>query len=144
MGEFGVWRDGKHIQVYDLEKSLTAIRIRNEMNEDRIAYLEKENKRLREEYDKDEEVKELKEKLEEMRNELSRGFSISKEEQEQINEWKKKHEADAHGLKTRAQRMRAMGTIGGRYHYEFRPTSIGTVGKIVCSCGAEFEFQSLS
>ena len=33
--------------------------------------------------------------------------------------------------------------VGGKYIYKFVPTSIGTIGKVVCSCGEEFTFQDL-
>lgn len=35
--------------------------------------------------------------------------------------------------------IREHGAIGGRYTYEFTPTSIGTVCAIKCSCGAKFD-----
>ena len=41
------------------------------------------------------------------------------------------------------QRLRAGGCCGGRYTYQFVPTSIGTVGEVICSCGEKFTFQDL-
>lgn len=47
-----------------------------------------------------------------------------------------------HGY-TPEMRIKAEGCIGGRYKYVFIPTSLGVSGKIVCHCGAEFEFQEI-
>jgi hypothetical protein len=77
-------------------------------------------------------VKEIKAKYEEATQALYRGFGISKKEYEQIDHWKKEHDAKRHGLNSIEKRMRADGAIGGRYTYEFLPTSIGTVGTCVC------------
>ena len=50
------------------------------------------------------------------------------------------YEEEVHCLHTLEDRLRRGGTIGGSYHYEFIPTSIGTIGKVVCNCGEEFVF----
>lgn len=60
-----------------------------------------------------------------------------------IREWELKHDAEKHGLKTMEQRLRAGGCCGGRYTYQFVPTSIGTIGEVICSCGEKFTFQDL-
>lgn len=134
---------GKITRVYDLEKCLRAIRVRNQDNENRIKYLEEENKKLKDSHYKDDELKEMKSRLEKMQKNYYRGFPISEEEEKAIESWKKEHAAEVHGLKTADERMMAGGCIGGIYKYEFIPTSIGVSGKIKCSCGAEFEFQKI-
>lgn len=53
-------------------------------------------------------------------------------------EWIKKHNLKKHGSETVY-----CGAIGGGMTYIFTPTSIGTVGKIRCSCGEEFCFRNL-
>lgn len=110
--------------------------------EKRIKYLEEENKKLKDEHYKDSEMQRIEAELKEAKDDLCRGFPISKEEQERIREWQLEHDAEKHGLKTMEQRLRAGGCIGGRYTYQFVPTSIGTVGEIVCSCGEKFTFQN--
>ena len=70
-------------------------------------------------------------------------FPISKDEENAIEEWKKKHDEDVHGLTTNNLRMKAEGVSGGRYSYHFVPTALGTSGVIKCSCGAKFEFQEI-
>lgn len=113
---------------------------------DRINELEREKEnafaQLRE-FNKDAELEKLRKELKECRKETSRGFSISEEEQKDIDNWKRKHEAEKHGLKTDEDRLKAAGTIGGRYTYHFHPTSIGDIGIIECSCGEKFCFREL-
>lgn len=108
--------------------------------EKRIKYLEEENKKLKDEHYKDSEMQRMKTELEKAKEDLYRGFPISKEEEEKIKEWQDKHDAEAHGLKTFKERVHAGGCIGGRYTYEFIPTSIFTVGIIKCSCGEKYKF----
>lgn len=109
-------------QVYDSYKIVVS---RNE-------YLIKENKSLKSEVYKDIELSELKSKYETLRNDYYRGFPISKEEKDKIQEW----------MKTLPEIEST--AIGGRYYYKFYPTSIGTVGIIVDSITTqEFKFQDI-
>lgn len=103
--------------------------------EKRIKYLEEENKKLKEEHYKDSEMQRMEAELKKAKEDLYRGFPISEKEQEKIREWELKHDAEKHGL-------RAGGCCGGRYTYQFVPTSIGTVGEVICSCGEKFTFQN--
>lgn len=64
-------------------------------------------------------------------------FDITEDEQKAIDEWVEKHTQEKHNGNTYS------GAIGGRYTYEFTPTSIGTIGIIKCSCGDEFIFKNL-
>lgn len=94
-----------------------------------------------EEWNKDEEIQELKSKIESLQNELWNArrysFETTPEEHEAIEKWKKNHVKEKHNGDTYA------GAIGGRYKYIFVPTSIGTVGSIKCSCGETFCFSEL-
>ena len=110
--------------------------------EKQIKYLKEENKKLKDEHYKDSEMQRMKTELKKAKDDLHRGFSISKEEEEKIKEWQLKHDAEKHGLKTMEQRLRAGGCCGGRYTYQFVPTSIGVIGEIICSCGEKFTFQN--
>lgn len=132
-------------QYYNTEKIseiLDEVVANIKTRDSRIKYLEEENKTLKDETYKDSELTEMKEQYELMKNDLMRGFPISEEEKKHIEEWKKKHDKEAHGITTLDQRLRAGGCIGGRYTYNFVPTSIGVIGTIKCSCGEEFEFQN--
>ena len=102
-----------------------------------ISALREENEFLKNKYDENEEIKELKRRLREESYKNLNGFPITEEEVQVIEKWQKKHEQEAHNGSSYA------GAIGGRYSYHFVPTSIGTSGTIRCSCGAEFEFQEI-
>ena len=80
--------------------------------------------------EKDREIKSL-------RNELANGFSITGEEWEAIHQWQDKHIKEVHNGDSYS------GAIGGRWTYEFTPTSIGDIGTVKCSCGAEYTFREL-
>ena len=99
-------------------------------------YLREENERLKSEKYKDEELSKMKEKYEQMNKDYYRGFPISEEEDKKINEWiEKQMEKHPSGR----------ATIGGRFTYEFFPTSIGTAGSIIDGLtGDKFTFQEIS
>ena len=134
---------GSWCRVYELDEALRAIKVRNMHDQDRIRRLESENKKLKEENYKDEELATMKSQLEAMQKDYYRGFPISEEEQKSIREWMDKHDEEVHNCRTLKDKLRRGGCVGGTYKYEFVPTSIGTVGTVKCSCGAEFTFQEI-
>ena len=96
-------------------------------------YLQKENERLKSESYKDEELSKMKEKYEKMKKAYFLGFPISEEEDKKIKEWIEKRPEFNEGA------------IGGRYTYQFTPTSIGVIGTIIDGMtGEKFTFQELS
>lgn len=105
--------------------------------------LSEENSRLKNENYKDEELSKMKAQLEKMQQDYYRGFPISEEEQKSIREWVDKHDKEVHHARTLGDKLKLGGCCGGRYSYHFVPTSIGTIGTVKCSCGAEFTFQDL-
>lgn len=132
-------------QYYNTEKIseiLDNIAANINIRDSSIKRLEEENKKLKTETYKDSELAEMKEKYESMKKDLMRGFPISEKEEKRIEEWKKKHDKEVHGITTLDQRLRAGGCIGGRYKYTFIPTSIGIIGSIKCNCGEEYTFQN--
>ena len=126
----------EHIVVHPFEECLMALQKRYKDAEAAIEKLEKENKALKDEHYKDGELQRLQEELTSLKGDLSRGFPISEEEQEKIREWQRKHEEEAHGVTN-------VTAIGGKYTYEFIPTSIGTFGSVKCTCGAKFDFKEV-
>lgn len=98
----------------------------------RIETINKELTDLRSEVWKDEALQDMKAKLKEMETDYYRGFPISRSEYEAIQEWKDNHYATQHNAKTNLQRLKMGGAIGGTFHYEFVPTSIGTAGYCIC------------
>jgi hypothetical protein len=89
------------------------------------------------EFNKDERIKELEKKLENKRKRANdtRSFAIEPKDVERIDEWKARHEAEKHNGSNYA------GAIGGRYTYEFTPTSIGIFGRVRCTCGDHFDYD---
>ena len=134
---------GSWCRVYELDKALRAIKIRNMDDRDYIRRLEKENNELKNHAYKDKELAEMRDNLNKMKGEYYRGFPISEDEEHKINEWIEKHEREVHGIKTYEDKLASHGCCGGGYTYEFVPTSIGTVGTVRCNCGAEFTFQEI-
>ncbi len=99
----------------------------------KIDYLEKENSKLKDEHYKDQEIKIITEKYNNIKKEYNRGFPISKDEEIKYKNWMKEHESICPG---------GHGVIGGKYTFKFVPTSIGVFGSVYCnSCRASFEFQ---
>lgn len=88
---------------------------------EKVNYLESENY-------KDEELQDMKAQLEKIQEDYRRGFSITKEESDNITKWKKNHDATEHGNVDGYH-----GAIGGGYTYEFIPTSIGSFGTCFCN-----------
>lgn len=123
--------------VVPLEESVRSIKAHIEAVERRNKYLEEENKKLKDEHYKEEEIARLKEERDKAQKDMWRGFPISEEDDKKIFEWQKEHELKKHGGKMRK------GAIGGAYTYIFIPTSIGTIGTIKCSCGEKFDFAEL-
>lgn len=105
--------------------------------------LAKENERLKNEHYKDDELSEMKDKLDKMQRAYYRGFPISDEEKKKIGEWKDRHDEEVHNAHSLIDKVKLGGCCGGRYTYEFIPTDIGTIGTIKCNCGAEFTFQNI-
>lgn len=135
---------GEYIQVLPVEECVKSILSRIESYEDAIERLKEENKKLKDEVWKDEELQNMKEQLDKMKSDYNRGFNITEKENATIEEWKKKHEEEVHGLTTPMARMQAQGASGGRYSYIFYPTAIGCAGVVKCNaCGEEFVFSHI-
>lgn len=118
--------------------------------QERIDILEGQNKRLireigrlKDKHYKDKELSTMKSQLEAMQKDYYRGFPISENEQKSIQDWMDKHNEELHNCQSLDDKIRRDGCIGGTYTYEFIPTSIGTIGTVKCSCGAEFTFQNI-
>lgn len=77
----------------------------------------------------DKEYQVLKEERDTAKADLFRGFGITEEEDKRIQDWLKEH---------KKTHLRGLGVS-----YVFTPTSLGTAGKIKCSCGEEFTFREL-
>lgn len=118
----------------DIEQLFDCLRGNILGKENTIEYLREELKEAKSDAYKDAELTKMKSRYEEMKKDYYRGFPISESEEKAIKKWQIEHEKNHKG---------GHGAIGGKYTYEFIPTSIGTVGTIKCSCGEKFTFQEL-
>lgn len=96
-----------------------------------VENLKKENAELKSEHYKDEQLSNMKDKLNKMEKDYYRGFPISKEEEEQINKFQDKY-------------RQYYGAIGGAFTYRFTPTSIGVIGEVIAPNSESLVFKDLS
>lgn len=125
-GSIWILQDIKNVfqELYDHYRSVVN---RNE-------YLMEENKRLKSETYKDDELAKMKVDYEKMKDDYHRGFPITKEEHEKISQW----------MKEICEDNADTGAIGGRFIYTFIPTSIGILGSVEDSVtGKRLSFQDL-
>ena len=109
-----------------------------------ISKLNKINKELKDEKYESKEIQKMKEERDKAKEELRRGFSISKKEDEAMGAWIRKHMNEKHSHLEDGERVwNRDGAAGGRFSYTFTPTGLGTIGTIRCSCGEEFCFREL-
>ena len=116
------------IEIPPIDQLCKIIKHKFQGQEDRINYLENENKALKDEHFKDETIAALTAEIEDL--ERRDGFMIYPDESEKINEWLKDHNHYS-------------GAVGGNITYSFTPTSIGIIGTVKCSCGKSLCFREL-
>ena len=115
-----------------IEESLTEVYNEYERVLSENKRLVAENNELKSGAWKDKKFAEMANRYDEMSEDISRGFPVTKEESEAIKKWMEQHE------------KQYTGTIGGRYEYRFFPTSIGVCGKVVDTLTDDsFTFQEL-
>ena len=69
----------------------------------------------------------MKNELEQTKQDMYRGFPISKAEEKKINNWILKHDEEVHNNLNHYH-----GVSGGGYEYSFYPTGLGTIGYCIC------------
>lgn len=69
-------------------------------------------------------------------------FSLDDSERDQLKNWIAKHKNDTkcpHSIPNGDVFGPKTGAIGGQFTYLFTPTSLGTVKKVKCTCGEEYD-----
>lgn len=77
---------------------------------------------------KDNKLQEMKQELEQTKQNMHRGFSIDEADNKKINQWILKHDEDIHHNPNHYH-----GLSDGGYEYSFYPTGLGTIGYCVCN-----------
>ena len=140
--KYGAIVDGEYMEVETVEKCIKMLQYRFTDQKKTIERLWNQIKELTDSQYKDKKLQEMKAELEKMQREYNRGLPITDKEWETIETWKEKHDREVHGLTECNERIG--GAIGGRYIFEFIPTTIGIIGTIKCgSCGEKFTFREL-
>lgn len=122
---------------YDFDTCINSLKEIYTRKNNMINLLKTENEKLKDKRNKDEYIQSLLNRIKELESRVSFDFSISRKEKQAIEEWKRKHINEKHNGDSYC------GAIGGRFTYEFVPTSIGDIGSIRCSCGDEFTFKEI-
>ena len=117
------------VEVDTFDNAMNTIKLRYQKLQDKIGHLSQENKELKSGVFATNYVQEALANAEKIRNEYRLGFPMTEEEVQKAEKWMKEHDESAHNGKS-------SGAIGGRYTYEFTPTSIGVFCGLRCSCGA--------
>jgi hypothetical protein len=134
MGEyFTTGVNGNFMSVHDIDHIAEELRTLFRDISNRNEFLEVQNKKLKSDAYKDEELAMLQDQVAQMRRDAYRSFPITEEEDKAITAWQEQHEAKQHNATTSSQRRKLQGVSGGRYTYVFVPTAIGTSG--TCRCG---------
>ena len=61
-------------------------------------------------------------------------FKLNKEQTEKYQEWKKEHDVIC-----TVSKSNDIGAIGGRFTFQFTPTSLGTITIVKCACGGNID-----
>lgn len=91
--------------------------------------------RLKAEAYKDDEIKRLTAKITELEDGISYGYPVSKEEWGEIVKWQRSWFKRKRGSDTYT------GAIDGAFIYQFRPTSLGIIAKVIAPDGEAFVFR---
>lgn len=116
-------KTGEHYRVGGLDESLTSIKLRFNYLADELEKLKEENKNLKKEHYKDDELCRMKQELNDAKTGLMRGFSISSLEGKIIDDFVSSH------YKKHPKKF--------YFYYTFKPTELGVFGEITCDCCGE-------
>ena len=113
-----------------LQDNFDNIKARMQWYVDDNTRLRKENKELKDEHYKDKELKRINKELEEVKQDLHRGFPIYEDEYKEIEKWRKAHTEKMHpNLPEKPVKYWAEGPD---FNYMFSPFELGIVKKCYC------------
>ena len=115
-------------RVKDVKEVLNRIGQQYQEKEKQTERLREQLKNFKAQVYKNEELAKIKESYDRMEKDYYRGFPISKESKDKIQNWIKTHEDKHHGKYPAYH-----GVSGGGYQYIFSPTAIGTAQSCYCS-----------
>ena len=125
-----VTNDEEVLSVIPLKNSFQSIEIHMDTLQERNDYLERENKELKSEKYKDNEIQRLNNKIKDYEKQFLRSFIITEDEEEEIKKFKDNH------FQNHKHR--------GIFEYVFVPTELGDFGEIRCTvCGDKIIFKNL-
>ena len=118
-------------RIERLDDAIKSIQVRFADLAKEVEELRDENKNLKDEHYKDDELRRMKQDLDNARADLVRGFPIFPHEAEIIDKFVFAHSTDPkHPIKNLS------------FYYTFKPTEIGVFGEITCAyCGETCCFQ---
>lgn len=125
------------LNIKDTEECIDIISKSLKHKDNQITLLQNQVYALKLEHYKDVVMQDMQKEIDELKQLLQNSFVITNSEKQVIDRWIERHTQEKHNNNTYA------GAIGGRYTYEFTPTSIGNMGVIKCSCGEEYTFSVL-
>lgn len=106
-----------------------------------IERLSAENKTLKDELHRDDEIARLQREVDTLRATLQRSFVISEAEEAAIDNWRRKHTIECHGTASENEWL-SLGCVAGEdMTYEFTRTTLGDVGVVRCVCGESYCFH---
>lgn len=85
-----------------------------------------------EEWNKDDEIVKLEEKIVQLCRKYSEGFNPSEEQWKKIEKWQERHAKSKHRVRINPNRLRKFIPGLASYSYEFSNTHLGTMGMVVC------------
>ena len=129
--------NGKYTEVKNFDDILDNLRYLHEDQEHRIQQLEEQNKYLKDEHYKDNELQAMKNTVENLCKEIRLGFPVSEEEDLRLRDWQYSHMVNHH------HDMRYKKIASPNYSYSFSITPLGAVGYTYCEQCSELVRRQL-
>ena len=117
-----------------LDKDIKLVENKIEDLKQTLLYMTHNNDRLQRKFNElydekwaDTTLQNMKKELEQVKQNMHRGFPINEADNKKINNWILKHDEEVHNNPNHYH-----GVSGGGYEYSFYPTGLGTIGYCIC------------